>query len=325
MQSGGTDSAAFFVVAAKGAERMKSIQNIGIIGLGALGVLYAHLFTQALGPERVLVLGDAGRTARYRRDGVYLNGARCGFHYADAAAVTAPPDLLLFAVKFPSLEDAVENYRHLVGPDTTILSVLNGISSEEILGKAYGMEKIVWCVAQKMSAVKEGNRATISPFGELALGVPSGMDRSRLDMLTQLLDAIQFPYVLPADIRRHMWGKLMVNTGCNQTSMVFQCNYRGLKEPAARRVMVGAMQEVLITANAENIPLTEADLKNWIDIVDSFPDDGEPSMRQDAKACRRSEVELFSGTIRRLAKKHGIPVPVNDWLYARIQEMESAY
>ena len=81
-------------------------------------------------------------------------------------------DLLLFAVKFGGLEGAVETCRHLVGPDTVVISVLNGISSEEILGAAYGPEKVVWCVAQKMSAKKEGNAVTYGPSGELALGVP---------------------------------------------------------------------------------------------------------------------------------------------------------
>ena len=169
---------------------MKEIKTVGIIGLGALGVLYSHLFTQGLGRDHVLVLADRARVERYKKDGVYLNGQLCDFNYADVAKVAEPVDLLLFAVKFGGLENAIQTCRHLVGPDTTIVSVLNGITSEEVLAQAYGREKIVWCVAQKMSAVKEGNHATISPFGELALGVPTGMDRSRLEALLRLLDSI---------------------------------------------------------------------------------------------------------------------------------------
>ena len=71
--------------------------------------------------------------------------------------------------------------------------------------------------------------------------------------------------------------------------------------------------------------LSQEDVAHWSGIVDTFPADGEPSMRQDGKAHRRSEVELFAGTIRRLGAKHNIPTPVNDWLYQRVQEMESAY
>lgn len=305
---------------------MKEIKTVGIIGLGALGVLYAHLFTQGLGREHVAVLADSERTRRYRSEGVYLNGQLCDFRYEDAAQITEPVDLLLFSVKFGALREAVETCRHLVGPDTTLISVLNGITSEEVLSQAFGSEKVVWCVAQKMSAVKVGNQATISPFGDLALGVPAGADPARLHALTALLDHIHMDYELPEDIRRHMWSKLMVNTGCNQTAMVFECGYGGLQAPGrAREAMLGAMREVAAVANAEGVPLSEADVQSWTAIIDSFPPDGEPSMRQDGKARRRSEVELFAGTVRRLAQRHGISVPVNDWLYQRIQDMESAY
>jgi len=149
---------------------MKEIQTVGIVGLGALGVIFAHQLTQGAGYENVKVLADAGRTARYKKEGVFLNGERCAFHYVDAAAENEPLDLLLFAVKFGALETSIAECRHLVGPDTTIISALNGIASEQILSDTFGTEKIVWCVAQKMSAVKEGNRASCPIFGELALG-----------------------------------------------------------------------------------------------------------------------------------------------------------
>jgi 2-dehydropantoate 2-reductase len=79
---------------------MKPIKTVGIIGLGALGVLYAQLLTKAIGRERVLILADAERTARYRESGMWYNGEACDFQYVDAAKQTEPVDLLLFAVLF---------------------------------------------------------------------------------------------------------------------------------------------------------------------------------------------------------------------------------
>ena len=293
---------------------MNDIQTVGVIGLGALGTLYAHLLTEALGREHVLVLA------------VTFNGELQDFNYADAAAVTEPVGLLLFAVKFGGLDSAIETCRHLVGPDTTLVSVLNGISSEQVLGAAFSPEQVVWCVAQKMSALKEGNHVTVSPLGELALGVPAGQDDRHLRQLTAFFDSIAFPYSLPADIATHMWSKLLCNTGCNQAAMLYQCGYGGLQVPGeARDTMLGAMREVVTVANAEGVRLSEKDIENWVSIIDSFPAGGEPSMRQDGKAHRKSEVELFSGTIRRLARKHGIAVPVNDRIYEQVQAMEAAY
>ena len=97
---------------------MKDIKTIGIIGLGALGTMYATLLTQSLGKERVLVLADRERTERYRRDGMWYNGERCDLNYTDAASVKEPVDVLLFAVKYTGLPDAIETCRHLVGPET---------------------------------------------------------------------------------------------------------------------------------------------------------------------------------------------------------------
>jgi 2-dehydropantoate 2-reductase len=310
----------------KGAKLMKKIETVGIVGLGALGVLYADTLTRALGKERVRILADAARTARYQESGIYFNGEPCDFQYADAAKETAPCDLLLFAVKFGGLESAIAECGHLVGPDTIVVSILNGILAEQVLSDAFGADKLVWCIAQKMSAMKEGNRAFADPKGELAIGVPAGVDEGNLRALIAFFDSIHFPYSLPDDIRRAKWSKLLCNTGCNQSTMVFEGGYGILQKPGKPRdTMLGAMREVVAVANAEGIDLTEQDVRDWVAIIDVFPPDGEPSMRQDGKAHRKSEVELFAGTIRRLAAKHGIAVPVNDWLYAQVQQMEQTY
>lgn len=305
---------------------MKDIKTVGVIGLGALGTLYAHLFTEGLGKDHVLVLADKDRVVRYRREGVWYNGQLCDFAYTDAAEVAEPVDLLLFAVKFGGLPAAIETCRHLVGPETTLMSVLNGIASEPMLAEAFSPEQVVWCVAQKMAARKEGNRVMVDPVGQLAVGVPAGQDDAHLRRLTAFFDAIRFDYELPPDIRVHMWSKLLCNTGCNQACMVFQCGYGGIQVPGpARDTMLAAMTEVVAVANAEGIPLSQADIDHWDSIMSAFPPDGETSMRQDGKARRKSEVELFAGTIRRLGASHHIPTPVNDWLYQRVMEIESGY
>ena len=89
--------------------------------------------------------------------------------------------------------------------------------------------------------------------------------------------------------------------------------------------MIAAMREVVLVANAEGVPLTEQDVTDWVQVIDDFAPEGAPSMRQDGMAHRKSEVELFAGTIRRLGAAHGVPTPVNDWLYQRVQEIESQY
>ncbi len=309
---------------------MKEIKTVGLIGLGAMGTMYASVFTEALGKEHVLILADKARTERLRREGIWCNGNLCDFNYTDAATVTEPVDLLVFAVKFSALPEAIETCRHLVGPETTLLSVLNGISSEEILCETFGKEQVVWCVCSRASVVKEGNRINVftalPPSGRTDIGIPTGHPDDHYRRLTAFFDRIDFHYWPAEDILSVMWGKMMCNTGCNQATMVYECTYAELQRPGEPRdTMIGAMAEVVSVANAEGVPLTQADLDSWVNVIDGLDPDAEPSMRQDGKAHRKSEVDLFAGTVRRLGRKHGIPTPVNDWLYDRVQEMERAY
>ena len=290
-----------------------SIKSIDIVGLGALGVMYADFFTKVLGKENVRVLADRERIERYKKDRITFNGEVCDFQYCDAAEERRPSELMLFAVKYGALETAMEENAHLIGEDTILLSVLNGIRSEEDLGRKFGREKVVHCIAQKMAAMKEGNNAFCTNKGELAIGILDGGREENLAAVKDLFERTGFAYSCPEDMRHALWGKLLCNVGVNQTVSLFEGTYRSVQqEGEAREMMKAAMRETILVANAEGIDLSEKDLEDWVSIIDGLNPDGEPSMRQDSKAGRKTEVVLFAGTICELGKKHGIATPVND-------------
>ena len=296
------------------------IQTVDIVGLGALGVMYADFFTKKLGKERVRVLADKGRIERYRAETVTFNGKACDFNYLDAAKESRPAELILFAVNYSALEQAMEEAAHLVGEKTILLSALNGIRSEADLGRKFGKEKVVHCIAQKMAAMKEGNAAFCTNPGELALGVLDGGKEENLNVVKTFFDEIGFAYSCPADMRHAMWGKLLCNVGVNQTLALCEGTYRSVQqEGEEREMMKAAMRETILVANAEGVDLTEKDLEDWVAVIDSLNPDGEPSMRQDSKAGRKTEVVLFAGTICELGKKHCIATPVNDIFMEKIR------
>ena len=118
----------------------------------------------------------------------------------------------------------------------------------------------------------------------------------------------------------------MLNTGINQVVMVYEGVYDTVQQPGeARELMIATMREVMQVANAEGIDLNEDDIAGWLQVADGLNPQGMPSMRQDGLAKRRSEVELFSGTVIPLAHKHHIAVPNCQYLYDRIKEIEAAY
>lgn len=304
------------------------IEKITIVGMGALGVMYGQFLTDKLGKDRVSFIADKKRIDRFKKEGILCNGVPCDFSMEDEADANTPADILIFAVKATGLADAVHTVRNKVNDQTIILSVLNGISSEEMIGKAYGEDKLIYCVVQGMDVVKEKNEVSYSHFGQVCLGIDEQTDKKKRNLQTviDLFRQIDMPYTQESDILHRMWCKLMLNVGVNQAVMIYEGTYETIQRPGeARNLMLSAMKEVMTVAQKEHINITEKDFDDYVKLVDSLNPDGMPSMRQDGLAHRKSEVELFAGTIVALAKKHGFDVPVNQEIYDTVIKMESKY
>ncbi|MTK07118.1 MAG: ketopantoate reductase family protein [Hungatella sp.] len=303
----------------------KEIKKTAVIGMGALGMLYASQICSAFGPDSVYFLADQKRIERYQKLTFTINGTPWSFPMK-APENACPADLIIIAVKYNSLPSALDIMASSVGPDTTIISVMNGIDSEAITGKRYGDEKVLYCIAQGMDAMKFGTDLTYTKLGELCLGTRIKGQENRLDALTRYFDSARISYRTESDFSRRLWGKFMLNVGINQTCMAYEANYAQALTPGTQYdTLVGAMREVILLAQKEGITLTEGDLEAYIELLKTLSPEGVPSMRQDGIAHRPSEVEMFSGTVRRLAAKHGLSVPVNDMLYEKIKNMESTY
>lgn len=304
------------------------IKNIAIVGMGALGVMYGDFLTGKLGKAHVEFIADQTRIDRFNRDGMFCNGNPCDFSIVSETEAGRPADLVIFAVKATGLEAAIHTVRNKVSEHTMILSLLNGITSEEIIGKTFGMDRIIHCIVQGMDTIKENNQVTYAHFGQVCLGITDENEtkKQKLQDVLDLFDRISMPYALEDDILQRMWCKLMLNVGVNQAVMLYEGTYATVQKPGeARELMQNAMQEVILIAQKENIQITQADFDAYVTLVDTLSPAGMPSMRQDGLARRKSEVELFAGTIIALADKHGVDVPVNRQIYKTVQKIESTY
>ena len=303
---------------------MNEIKTVGLIGLGAVGALYAQRMLASGADIRVIV--DEARKDRYSREGIFVNGVRTDFSYVTPAGA-APVDLLLIATKEGGLLGAMETASGFVGPDTLIISLLNGVTSEGIVAQRFGAENVLYSVAQGMDAVKVGNRLTYVHPGRIVLGErEEGEISARVQMTADFLHAHGVVCTPVGDMVRRQWGKLMLNVGLNQACMVFECDYGGVQIPGkARDTMLGAMREAQKMAALEGYVISEAEYDEWVALLDSLAPEGKPSMRQDGEAHRPSEVELFAGTMVRLGQKHGVQLPINEWLYGRVKAIEAEY
>ena len=302
------------------------IENVIIVGMGALGLLFGERIADSLGTEHLCFLMDHDRKMRHANDRYTINGKQVFFRTAAPDEVTAPADLVIMATKYSGLYEARDLIRPVVDRDTIIVSLLNGISSEEILAEKYPRRQILDCVAIGMDAVREGTSLTYRNIGRLQIGSSQPGQAEYLALLERFLTEAKIPYEVCPDIKRAMWNKFMINVGINQTCMVYGTGYGGATVEGSEALadLEEAMHEVIRLAVAEGIPLEEADCRKNITMLRGLNPDGYPSMQQDAMAKRPSEVELFAGTVISLAKKHGLEVPVNERYYRKIKEMEQA-
>lgn len=301
------------------------ISKVGIIGLGALGILFSAQFQEKTSKSQVYILADEKRLQRYRTEGVYCNGRLCDFQYASPA--DAPQmDLLIFATKYQGLPGAVKTARSVCGPQTILMSFLNGISSEEYIKEHLPAGRLLYCTVQGMDATRQGNHLTYENPGSVVFGERESSGNGAIEEVKEFFERTCIRFSVSQDILHQLWSKWMLNVGVNQACAVFGENYGGVqKDGKARRAMIAAMEEARKTAAAEGISLTEKELKDWVALVDTLSPQGEPSMRQDTKAGRETEVELFAGVVCHLGKNHCIPTPENDYFYKKLQQITPLY
>ena len=302
------------------------IQTTAIIGMGALGLLYADVIAKARGKEGVAFILDEARLEKYKGTTFTINGEKRSFNMISGKEAEAV-DLLIVAVKYNGLKSAIETMKSCVDEHTIIMSVMNGIDSEEIIANEFGKEHMIYTVAQAMDAMKFGNDLNYTKSGELRIGVVEDYQKDNLQAVCEYFDDVQMAYTVEEDIMKRIWSKFMLNVGVNQTCLAYETNYAGTLAEGSEenKIFLAAMNEVIVLANAYGIALSQVDLDYYVDIVKTLSPTGVPSMRQDGIEKRYSEVEMFAGTVRRMAKEKGIAVPANDLLYNKIKEMESHY
>jgi 2-dehydropantoate 2-reductase len=299
------------------------IFRVAVLGAGAMGGFLTARFCDAPGFATELIAGGRHHE-RLVRDGLVVNGRRYTPPVVQPGEGGPAADLLIVALKHHQLEGAVGDLKERVGEATTVISVMNGLDSERIIGSIYGADKVLYTISVGIDAVREGNRITYTNPGVLYFGELSNTEPSqRVLRVQEAFRKAGIPYETPEDMRRMLWWKLMINAGINQASAVLRAPYGVFQSSReARGLMEALMREVIDVASAAGVDLSERDIEQWHGFLNGLSPRGKSSMLQDIEAGRKTEVEIFSGKICELGELHGVPTPVNRTVLQIIGVME---
>jgi 2-dehydropantoate 2-reductase len=302
-----------------------SIRTCMIIGAGAVGASVGQILESAYN-RNFIVGADPIRTQRYRSEGFLINGQPWHPVVTDKPE---PVDLLLIAVKYHQLQDIFPLADQAVGEHTQVLSLLNGLASEELLVRRYGQQRVLYGFTYGQDAVRTGNEIVYTSPGRVVFGEPinaAHQPTARVSRVASFFEHSGVLYDIPEDMMHQLWWKLMVNVGMNQVSALYRASYGEFQKPGEIfERMKALMHEVIAVSQPESSRLSSKDFDAWLAVLETMNPAGKTSMLQDVEAQRKTEVELFSGFVVQKAEAHGISVPENERMLRELLSLENSY
>lgn len=293
---------------------MKDISKVLICGIGAIGSIYADKI-QRFSADNLRILVDRERLIKYENNPTIFNDRVLNFNYVLPDEMNFKADLIIIATKFEGLNNAIVNIKNFVDEDTVILSLLNGVTSEKLIAAVYGREKLLYSYFIGHSAVREGRNITHDDVNTIVYGSENSADFENVERVKEYFERSGINYKIPDDIIRSMWLKYMLNVSANQTTAVLRLTFgEMLSNTKCMDFAVNIMKEVQAVAKAEGVKNTETMIEDTISHLNTMIPEGKTSMLQDVEAGRKTEVDMFAGTMIKLGLEHNIPTPYNNIL-----------
>lgn len=303
--------------------------KIAVVGAGAIGGWVAAKL--AIAGEQVSVLARGDTLSLVRAEGLRLDEQGEEFvasvEAADSAHRLGQQDVVLIAVKAPALPGLASELRPLIGGETMIVPMLNGVpwwfvdgeppaavDPDGAISQALPLSQVIGCVVHASCSRVAPNRIAVKHADKLIIGEPGGEPSERAARLFALLDGAGLRPDLSGNIRRAIWYKLWGNATINPLSALTRATCDEiLADPQCRAWMLEGMAELAAVGAAIGCPISESgeDRMAVTARLGAF----KTSMLQDVEAGRLIELEALLGAPREIARRVGVPTPALDRLY----------
>ena len=293
--------------------------RIAIMGAGGIGGCYGGLLAKA-GFDVTLIARGAHLEAITEK-GLRLVQPE-GEFTVDVAATGNPSlvgtvDLVIFSVKAHQNLTAVPLIKPLIGVETTVLTIQNGVESADEIGQEYGAERVLPGSAYVISnVVSPGVVKQQSQIPRVAFGESNGERSQRAIAVQDAFLKANIMAELSDDISRVLWSKLLYNSPANGMASAARLSPRDLIEyPEGSSMFKLAIQEVADVGTASGVPLGKDDVQGAMDLIAARPMGARASMQADLELGRPLELDAIVGSVGRIGRKLNVPTPIFDILY----------
>ena len=305
--------------------------KIAIFGVGAMGSIYAGLFAEA-GHEVYAVDIWQAHVDAINRDGLRLEGASGDRTVAGITATVngvevGQCDLYVLATKAAGVGAAAEIIASVMGPESIVLTIQNGLGAGERIARFMPTERVLLGVADGFGAsIKGPGQVHHNAMNLIRVGEMNGGMSERLQRVTQLWQEAGFNAKAFDDIEELIWGKFICNVAFSGPCTVFDRTLGELMaDPVTWNIAKGCAREVYALAKAKNITVTYDDPAAYVEAFGNRMPDARPSMLLDHHAGRPSEIDAINGMVVEIGGELGIPTPYNEVLSAVIRQREESF
>jgi 2-dehydropantoate 2-reductase len=303
--------------------------KIVIVGPGAMGCLLAAFLSKS--KEEIWVLDkNKERASQLQQSGISIEGISGNWQVE--ARVTAEPkeidqaDLIIFCIKSYHTKEAVIQVKSLVGENTKVLTLQNGIGNIEIIAEVVGTERVIGGVTNLGATLLHVGRVRHAGKGETVIGRADGKISVELRTIREILNKAGLEARISRDIKGLLWSKLIINVGINALTAITRLNNGRLIEfESTRKILRDAVTEAIRIAKRKRIKLIYDDPLAKVEAVCEATATNVSSMLQDVLRKRRTEIDFINGVIVRQGQELGIPTPVNSLLVNLVKTIEDSY
>jgi len=301
--------------------------KIAIMGTGGVGGYYGGLL--AIQGHDVSFVARGNHLAAIQKNGLLINSVHGNFQVrpvkaTDDPSTIGPVELVIFCPKTYTTDEAAAQIMPLLGGDTTVMSLQNGIDATEQIGAIVGIEHLIGSATWISSMIeKPGIIQQVSQFRRIVLGELDGQITPRVQAIHNAFLEAGITAELSDNILKILWTKFVFISAASSLGSLTRLpmsEYRAV--PETRLMLTRLMNEVDAVAKAQGIILDTDVVEKSLEFIDNAPPRMKASMQLDVEAGRRSEIEAMIGAIGRKGCLFGVPTPVADMIYAALLPIE---